>query len=400
MTGSDEQAQRETDDQRRIDRLLARGLATREQIDEALEIRAKIDEMGMQTRSLGEVLCEKGYLSTEDLESLRREDRRMEGKEQIAGYRLLERLGEGAMGSVYKARQLSLDRDVAIKVLAPNLSDDAEYVERFTREAKAVARLNHTNIISGIDVGDAGGVKYLVMEYADGVTVASLLGRGGAMDEERGLWIGLQIARALDHAHRNNLVHRDVKPDNIIITKDGVAKLCDLGLARTEHHEGDEPTRMGTAAYISPEQARGDAPVTERTDLYSLGASLYHMLTGREPFEAADVSAVLAKHLTEEAPSVRRRDPTVSERTDLLVRTLMAKDPADRVGSAAELIGDFEAALNELKAARGAAASAPTTVSAARAMSTPAAPAAPAAPGRPPAAPAPKRRRRSRHRRP
>ena len=391
--GSDQGAE----DQRRIDRLLARGLATREQVDEALEIRAKIDEMGMQARSLGEVLCEKGYLAAEELEALRREDRRMEGKEQIAGYRLIDRLGEGAMGSVYKARQLSLDRDVAVKVLAPHLSDDAEYVERFVREAKAVARLNHTNIISGIDVGDAGGVKYLVMEYADGATVASLLERGGAMDEERVLWIGVQIARALDHAHRNNLVHRDVKPDNIIITKDGVAKLCDLGLARTEQHEGEEPTRMGTAAYISPEQARGDTDVTERTDLYSLGATLFHMLTGREPFEAADVSAVLAKHLTEEAPSVRRFDPTVSERTDLLVRTLMAKDPADRIETAHDLIGDVETAMNECKNARGVAASAPTAVAAARAKSAPA-PAPAAAPSKRPAAAAPTRRRRSRHR--
>jgi len=400
----DDQVQ--ADEQRRIDRLLARGLATREQIDEALEIGAKIREMGMQERSLGEVLCEKGYLTAEDLEALRREDRRMEGKEQIAGYRLIERLGEGAMGSVYKARQLSLDRDVAIKVLAPHLSDDEEYVERFTREAKAVARLNHTNIISGIDVGDSGGVKYLVMEYADGVTVSTLLERGGAMDEERVLWIGLQISRALDHAHRSNLVHRDVKPDNIIITKDGVAKLCDLGLARTEHHEGEEPARMGTAAYISPEQARGDTQVTERSDLYSLGATLYHMLAGREPFEGADVSAVLAKHLTEDAPSVRVIDPTVTDRTDLMIRTLMAKDPADRISSAADVMAELEAALNECKAARGASASAPTTVAAARgAAARPAAP-APAAPAKPApqrkgsAAPAPRRRRRSRHRKP
>jgi serine/threonine-protein kinase len=386
-------------DKARIDRLLARGLATQEQIDEALEIASKMADMGMQSRSLGEILCEKGHLTEEQLESLRREDRRMEGKEQIAGYRLLDRLGEGAMGSVYKARQLSLDRDVAIKVLAPHLSDDDEYVERFMREAKAVARLNHTNVISGIDVGDAGGVKYLVMEYADGVTVASLLNRGGSMDEERVLWVGMQMARALDHAHRNNLIHRDVKPDNIIITKDGVAKLCDLGLARTEHHEGEEPARMGTAAYISPEQARGDANITERADLYSLGATLFHMLTGREAFEGADVSAVLAKHLTEEPPSVRRIDPTISEQTDLLVRTLMAKDPADRIESAASLLGDLEAAAKACKTSRGGPAAAPGPAPTARTPKT--APAAPGkAAGKAPIAPGPRRKRRSRHRRP
>lgn len=339
----------------KIQRMLEQGLATQEQIDEATEISSKLTEMGMQARSIAEVLQEKGVITEAQLEDLRREERKAEGKEQIAGYRLDQKLGEGAMGSVYKARQLSLDRDVAIKVLAPHLSEDESYVKRFFTEAKAVARLNHTNIISGIDVGEAGGVKYLVMEYADGQTVASLLERGGSMDEERVLNIGLMMARALDHAHRNNLVHRDVKPDNVIITKEGVAKLCDLGLAKMETHEGDEPTRMGTAAYISPEQARGEHDITERADLYSLGCTLFHMLTGKEPFEGPDAGTVLGMHLTDPAPSVRTIDGTISERTDLLVQTLMAKDPADRIDSAKALIGLLEEAVKERKAARGVA---------------------------------------------
>ncbi|MDF1702553.1 MAG: serine/threonine-protein kinase [Planctomycetota bacterium] len=375
----------------KIQRMLEKGLATQAQVDEATEISSKLTEMGMQARSVAEVLCEKGIITSEQLEDLRREERRSEGREQIAGYRLDQKLGEGAMGSVYKARQLSLDRDVAIKVLAPHLSEDDSYVKRFVTEAKAVARLNHTNIISGIDVGEAGGVKYLVMEYADGQTVASLLTRGGSMDEERVLGIGLMMARALDHAHRNNLVHRDVKPDNIILTKDGVAKLCDLGLAKMETHEGDEPARMGTAAYISPEQARGEHDLTERADLYSLGCTLFHMLTGREPFEGADASAVLAMHLTEPAPSVRTFDGSVSERTDLLVQTLMAKDASDRIGSAKELIGILEDAVKELKAARGKAA----PVGAPAARSKPASSAAPKGSDAP-SGPAPLRRRRRR----
>lgn len=375
----------------KIQRMLEQGLATQAQVDEATEISSKLTEMGMQARSIAEVLCEKGIITSEQLEDLRREERRSEGREQIAGYRLDQKLGEGAMGSVYKARQLSLDRDVAIKVLAPHLSEDDSYVKRFVTEAKAVARLNHTNIISGIDVGEAGGVKYLVMEYADGQTVASLLTRGGSMDEERVLGIGLMMARALDHAHRNNLIHRDVKPDNIILTKDGVAKLCDLGLAKMETHEGDEPARMGTAAYISPEQARGEHDLTERADLYSLGCTLFHMLTGREPFEGADASAVLAMHLTEAAPSVRTFDGSVSERTDLLVQTLMAKDASDRIGSAKELIGTLDAAVKELKAARGKAA----PVGAPAARPKPASSSAPQG-NDAPSGPAPLRRRRRR----
>ncbi|MDJ0523313.1 MAG: serine/threonine-protein kinase [Planctomycetota bacterium] len=355
----------EARDDRMIPRILEKGLATQEQIDAAVQVRNHLGEMGMRVRSVAEVLFEQGVIEKDQLEDLQREDRRVEGQEQIAGYRLLQKLGEGAMGSVYKARQLSLDREVAIKVLAPQLSEDEQYVQRFFTEAKAVARLNHTNIISGIDVGESGGVRYLVMEYADGMTVASLLNRGGALDEERVLQIALQMARALDHAHRNNLVHRDVKPDNIIITKDGVAKLCDLGLARLEHHEGDEPARMGTAAYISPEQARGGDNVTERTDLYSLGCTLFHMLTGHEPFQGDDAGAVLAQHLTEPAPSVRSIDPTISERVDLLVQTLMAKDPADRISSAKDLVGNLEAALRDVRSARGATVAASTAVSAA-----------------------------------
>jgi serine/threonine protein kinase len=391
----------EANDETAIGRILEKGIATREQCDEAVEIRTKMAEMGMQPRSIAEVLFEKGYIEVEELEDLRREDRRVQGKEQIAGYRLLEALGEGAMGSVYKARQLSLDRDVAIKVLSPHLGEDDEYVQRFFREARAVARLNHTNIISGIDVGESGGIKYLVMEYADGMTVASLLRRGGAMDEERVLWIGLQIARALDHAHRNGLIHRDVKPDNIIITKDGVAKLCDLGLARMESHEGEEPARMGTAAYISPEQARGDTDVTERTDLYSLGATLYHMLTGSEPYVGADASSVLAKHLTEPVPDPRASDPTIHERTALVVTTLMAKDPTERISSAKDLIANLETGLRAMQSERGAAAGAAGSAvsSSVRKTSSPAAAVPAPAPKRAPsAAPSPVRRRRRRGR--
>ncbi len=389
-----------------VERVLEMGVATREQVDEALEICSRLSEMGMKSRSVIDVLFEKEYIDKEVFDRLQREAKRVEGKEQIAGYRLLDRLGEGAMGAVYRAKQLSLDREVAVKVLDPELASNDEYVKRFMSEARAVARLNHTNIISGIDVGDADGIKYLVMEYADGMTVSSLLERGGALDEERALWVVLQMARALDHAHRNNLVHRDVKPDNIIITKDGVAKLCDLGLARLESAEGEAPQRMGTPAYISPEQARGDVTVDERTDLYSLGATWFHMVTGRPPYTGNDAGAVLAKHLTEPVPHVRTIDPTISEMSDELVFGLLQKRRGDRTESASVLIPQLESAIRELQLARGASPSSAMGVAAkakpaAGSIKVPVRPAAPEprsadVPSRPsaPIAPRPRRRRR------
>jgi len=367
---------------READRILELGMTTRERVDEARLVREKMTEMGMKPRTLGQILYEKGYLEEEQLEALRREERRFEGQEQIAGYKLLERLGGGAMGTVYKARQLSLERDVAIKVLSPELAQDPVFVERFLREAKAVARLNHTNIISGIDVGDSDGVKYFVMEFVDGSTVASLLRRGGPLDEERALLVAQQIARALEHAYRNALVHRDLKPENVIITREGIAKLCDLGLAKLEDHapaSGEQVHRMGTPDYISPEQARGEPNVDIRSDLYSLGATLYHMLTGRPPFEGANAAAVMAKHLTESPRSVRQIDPTISPLTDVLVLRLLQKRREDRLQAPAEVLAKLDEAVRALQAARGVVAG-PASAPASAAAPAPAAPAAPSRP--------------------
>ena len=340
------------------ERILSLGMTTLERLDEAKGVRAKMIEMGLRPRALADILFEKGFIEEEQLEALRREDRKFQGQEQIAGYRLLERLGGGAMGTVYKARQISLDRDVAIKVLSPELADDPAYVERFLREAKAVARLNHTNIISGIDVGDANGVKYFVMEFVDGSTVASLLRRGGSLDEERTFLIAQQMARALEHAAKNGLVHRDLKPENILITRDGIAKLCDLGLAKVEEHGtgADQGHRMGTPDYISPEQARGDANVDIRSDLYSLGATLYHMLLGRPPFEGPNAPAVMAKHLTELPRSPRQVDPSISALGEVVLLRLLQKRREDRFQTPTELLQRIDELVRTLQAARGVVA--------------------------------------------
>jgi len=340
---------------REAGRILELGMTTLERVAEAKQVRARMLEMGMRPRTLGQILFEKGYIEEEQLEVLRRDERQFQGQEQIAGYRLLEKLGGGAMGAVYKARQLSLDRDVAIKILAADLAEDPTFVERFLREAKAVAKLNHPNIISGIDVGESEGVKYFVMEYVDGPTVASLLRRGGAMDEERALLVAQQMARALEHAYRNALVHRDLKPENILITRDGVAKVCDLGLVKWEdapHAPGESSHRMGTPDYISPEQARGDATVDIRSDLYSLGATLFHMIAGHPPFEAGSASAVMAKHLTELPRPLRQLDPSVSPLTEVIVLRLLQKRREDRYQTPTELLQKLDEALKSLQAQR------------------------------------------------
>ena len=207
---------------------------------------------------------------------------------QIPGYESLGRIGQGAMGVVFKARQVSVDRLVAIKVLRDEAARDREYIERFRREARVAAKLSHNNIVGVIDAGEADGRHYFVMEYVEGTTVQDELDRGKAYDEKAALGIALAVARALEHAHERGLIHRDIKPANILLTRDGNIKLADLGLARMAADvQGTAGVAAGTPYYISPEQARGQADVDIRTDIYSLGATLYHMVTGRVPYSGA-----------------------------------------------------------------------------------------------------------------
>ncbi|MHC4607566.1 MAG: serine/threonine-protein kinase, partial [Planctomycetota bacterium] len=232
------------------------------QVRECLDLQKKLSGVGVRPKKLGEILVEKGHLTSEQAaEVVRLQTRpRPSGIDiSIPGYELLTRIGQGGMGAIYKARQLSMDRIVAIKVLYPKFSSDHNFVQRFLREARAVAKLSHENVISGIDVGMAGNLHYFVMEYVEGETVSRMLKRA-RIDERKALRVAHQIGRALQHAHLHRLVHRDVKPENIIITPDGTAKLCDLGLAKqttkTDAALTMDGMSVGTPHYISPEQAR------------------------------------------------------------------------------------------------------------------------------------------------
>jgi serine/threonine-protein kinase len=323
-----------------------RGLLTRGQVDEAVEVMARLAEMGVP-EEFGRVLVKKGFLSDGQVREL---EGRVQPKQpaNIGGFEIISRLGRGGMGAVYKARQVSMDRLVALKVLPPALAKDQNFLERFFREARAVARLNHPNIVQGIDVGSADKYYYFAMEYVEGETVQGLIVRDGPMPEKKALEIVLQIAHALHHAHRHNMVHRDVKPDNIIVTPSGVAKLCDLGLAKSM--AGDSAMTqtglaVGTPHYISPEQARGDQDVDIRADIYSLGATLYHMVIGRTPFSGSSAAVVMTKHLNEAVPDPRTIRPELSAGLVRLLAKMMAKERSDRHQSPEALIGDISLAL-------------------------------------------------------
>ncbi len=268
-------------------------------------------------------------------------------RQAIPGYQLLSKLGKGAIGSVYKARQISLDRMVAIKVLHPALARQPQFAERFVEEARTLARLAHPNIVTPFDVGLTGRFYFLVMEYMDGKTVAQLLGRGGSLDEKRTLGIVYQVALALEHVAEHEMVHRDVKPHNIILSKAGAAKLCDLGFAVLRAVLVGPEGTTGTPHYISPEQARGEE-LDIRSDLYSLGATLYQMMTGRTPFEGADAGALIAKHLDARPAPPQRVRPEMHPDTARLIERLMEKRRERRPSRPREVAKEIERILTDM----------------------------------------------------
>jgi eukaryotic-like serine/threonine-protein kinase len=265
----------------------------------------------------------------------------------LAGrYELQDVAGSGGMSSVYKARDTVLERMVAIKILHDHFSDDPEYVERFRREARALAQLNHPNIVTVIDRGEFEGRQFIVFEHVDGETLKQLVDREGRQPVDEALALVHQVARGLAFAHEHGIVHRDVKPHNILIDEDGVAKVTDFGIARSlEPADGltETGTLLGTSEYIAPEQASGH-PVDERSDQYSLGAVLYELLTGEPPYGGENFMVVAMKHIQEPIPSVREVRPDVSPRLDAIIVRAMAKRPEDRFPSTEAMMAALEAA--------------------------------------------------------
>ena len=260
-------------------------------------------------------------------------------------YELHRKLARGGMADVYLARDLLLDRPVAVKVLFTEYARDAAFVERFRREAQAAANLNHPNIVAVYDWGAQYGTYFIVMEYVDGRPLSEIVRAEGPLHPHRAAEITADVAAALGFAHRNGVVHRDVKPGNILITSSGQVKVADFGIAQaTTANAGENLTQagavMGTATYFSPEQAQGHA-VDPRSDLYSLGVVLYEMLTSRTPFSGDTPVAVAYKHVQEEAIPPSRINPNVPPALEAIDMKLLAKDPAQRYPSAEDLRADL-----------------------------------------------------------
>ncbi|OPY57187.1 MAG: Serine/threonine-protein kinase PrkC [Pelotomaculum sp. PtaU1.Bin035] len=258
-------------------------------------------------------------------------------------YEILEQLGGGGMAIVYKGRDTILNRLVTIKVLRPEFTSDEDFVKRFRREAQAVASLSHPNIVSIYDVGRADAVDYLVMEYVEGDNLKNLIRGQGALPPGRAMQIARQVCDALEHAHESNIVHRDVKPQNILITRSGRAKLTDFGIARgaTAATLTQTDAIVGSVHYLSPEQARGEV-AGPRSDIYSLGIVLYEMVAGSLPFQGDSPISVALKHIQDEPPRLSSLNPAVPLRLEKIVARAMAKDPAGRYETAGQMAADLE----------------------------------------------------------
>ena len=261
-------------------------------------------------------------------------------------YEILERIGSGGMSDVYRARCHKLNRLVAIKVLKEEFSQDASFVEKFKMEAQAAARLSHPNIVNVYDVVDEGDLHYIVMELVEGITLKSYIAKKGMLGTREAIGIALQMAQGIEAAHENGIVHRDIKPQNIIISMDGKVKVTDFGIARAASSQTMSATAVGSVHYISPEQARGGYCDT-RSDIYSFGVTLYEMMTGKVPFEGDNTVTVALAHLEEPMERPSAVNPSVPVSLEKIILKCTQKKPEYRYGSMGEVIEDLRRALIE-----------------------------------------------------
>ncbi len=323
------------------------GIATEEEVNRALsELNPDNSGSGEHGRTLADVLVEKQFVTRHQLDRLRSDFEARRSGQSIPGFRIKKKLGAGAMATVFLARQVSLDRLVAIKVLPKKYSSNKKFIERFYKEGRAAAQLNHANIVQAYDVGAAGEHHYFVMEFVDGPTVYDRIVGEKRMAEREAIDVVRQVAAALKHAHERGFIHRDIKPKNIMITQSGRVKLADLGLARAlsdkDAAEAEAGRAYGTPYYISPEQIRGELDIGPQADIYGLGATFYHMVTGRVPFEGKNPSAVMHRHLKSELEPPDHLNPELSPACAQVIEMMMAKKREDRYQSVDDLLEDLD----------------------------------------------------------
>jgi len=329
--------------------ILRRGLATAAEIDacksQRKQLAAKVKE---PPKSLLEIMVQAKVLTRSQVTRLLQEAGEANRKFQIPGYQMIQKLGKGSMGVVFKAKQLSVDRVVAIKILLDPLAQNKEFIKRFEREATIAAKLAHNNVVNAIDAGQIDGHYYFVMEYVEGPTIKDYLDKDKVFEEKEALRITLAIAEALKHAAQRGLIHRDIKPENVILTRNGDVKLADLGLARLTDDEkwglSEAGMAIGTPYYISPEQVRGQTNIDTRADIYSLGATLYHMVTGKVPYGGDNPNEVMRKHVD---PNVAIVPPDhlnskLSGGLGMVVETMLAKNREQRYQTPDDLILDLK----------------------------------------------------------
>jgi len=321
---------------------------TEEHLAECQKILTDEINVGKKVKGLADVLVRKEYMTRTQVRAvnlaLERINRDLERDQtrKIGGYEILETIGEGSLGTVYKARQVSMGRIIALKVLHRKWLRDEEFQKRFLIEARLAGRLSHQNLIQVYDVGKDGDSLYFSMEYVDGETVEDILNREGPMDIDRAIDITLQITRAIALISRYGVVHRDIKPGNIMLTLNDLAKLGDFGFVKTnlDRHLTVDGEVLGTPDYIAPEQAMAE-PVDFKADIYGLGASLYHMLAGDPPFSGTG-SDKMKKHVMEDLPPLRELRPEIPRNVIGIVEKMMAKDPEERYQNFIDLFNDLE----------------------------------------------------------
>lgn len=270
----------------------------------------------------------------------------MEGKRLSGRYEILNRIGGGGMAVVYKAKDMSLHRNVAVKILSESLSNDSEFIRRFSREAQAAASLSHPNIVNVYDVGRDGYTHFIVMELVEGPTLKQYIQEQGPLSVEEAAEIAIQICDGLSNAHENGIVHRDIKPHNILLGSNGRVKVTDFGIARAASSSTITQTGsvMGSVHYFSPEQARGGV-VTEKSDIYSLGIVLYEMLTGQIPFDGDSAIAIALQHLQEPVVDPRSINPEIPDNIVKILLRALEKDPEMRYTSVRAMMQDIRYAL-------------------------------------------------------